>query len=111
MPRIPEPELQRLREEVVSSDLQTPEARQAIVNAHTSVRQRYKRVLTFTPQVEDGTRTPRFGIDYEIGDTVTARVKDQNSLLIDTTVRVYGADIEVDNQGMVRTNLTLVQEV
>ena len=102
---------QRLREEVVSSDLQTTEARQAIANAHTSIRQRYKRVLTFTPQVEDGTRTPRFGLDYEIGDTVTARVKDQNSLLIDTTVRVYGADIEVDNQGMIRTNLTLVQEV
>jgi hypothetical protein len=102
---------QRLREEVVSTDLQTNEARQAIANAHTSIRQRYKRVLTFTPQVEDGSRTPRFGLDYEIGDTVTARVKDQGSLLIDTTVRVYGADIEVDNQGMIRTNLTLVQEV
>ena len=102
---------QRLREEVVSSDLQTPAARTAIASAHTSVRQRYKRVLTFTPQVEDGSRTPRFGLDYKIGDTVTARVKDQNSLLIDATVRVYGADIEVDNQGMIRTNLTLVQEV
>ncbi len=102
---------QRLREEVVSTDLQTPAARQAIANAHTSIRQRYKRVLTFTPQVEDGSRTPRFGLDYEIGDAVTARVKDQGSLLIDATVRVYGADIEVDNQGMIRTNLTLVQEV
>lgn len=102
---------QRLREEVVSSDLQTNEARSAIATAHASVRQRYKRVLTFTPQVEDGSRTPRFGLDYEIGDTVTARVKDQGSLLIDTTVRVYGADIEIDAQGMIRTNLTLVQEV
>jgi hypothetical protein len=102
---------QRLREEVVSSDLQTADARQYLVNEHVKVRQRYKRVLTFTPQVEDGTRTPRFAVDYEIGDNVTARIKDQNVLLINTTVRVYGADIEVDDNGFVRTTLSLVQEV
>jgi hypothetical protein len=102
---------QRLREEVVSSDLQTKEARQQIVNAHTSIRKQYKRVLAFTPQVEDGERTPRFGVDYVVGDWIKARVQDYNSLLIDSTVRVYGADVELDNQGLVRTNLTLVQEV
>lgn len=102
---------QRAREEVVSSDLQTKEARQQLVDANVSIRQRYKRIFSFTPQVEDGSRTPRFGVDYEIGDWITARVQDYNSLSIDTTVRVYGADVEVDSQGFVRTTLTLVQEV
>lgn len=102
---------QRLREEVVSSDLPSINTRQALVDEHVRVRQRYKRVLTFTPQVEDGDRTPRFGADYEIGDTVTARIKDQGTLLINTTVRVYGADVELDNNGLVRTTLSLVQEV
>lgn len=102
---------QRLREEVVSSDLSSINTRQALVDEHVRVRQRYKRVLTFTPQVEDGSRTPRFGVDYEVGDTVTARIKDQGTLLINTAVRVYGADVEVDVNGLVRTTLSLVQEV
>jgi hypothetical protein len=102
---------QRAREEVVSSDLQSDTARQQIVDAHVSVRQRYKRVFSFIPQVEDGSRTPQFGADYVIGDWVTARVQDYNNLSIDSTVRVYGADVEVDQNGFVRTTLTLVQEV
>lgn len=101
----------RLREEVIQSDLVAAGLRQRLTSEHINIRKRYRRVFTFTPQVEDGTRTPRFGIDYNIGDYVVGRVRDKGVLLLAGIVRVYGANVEVDENGMTKTTLTLVQEV
>lgn len=101
----------RQREEVVSSDLVSQSLRQQLMNEHVSVRKQYRRVFTFVPQIEDGTRTPRFSVDYDIGDYVEGRVRDEGLLLLQGAVRVYGADVEVSNEGQIKTTLTLVQEV
>jgi hypothetical protein len=100
----------RTREDLISSDLIDSAARKVLASEHVRIRKYYKIVLSFTPQVEDGSRTPKFGVDYDIGDTVTARIKDQGVLMINSTVRIYGADIELDQNGLASTNLILVKE-
>lgn len=101
----------RLREEVIQSDLVAAGLRQRLASEHINIRKQYRQVFTFTPQVEDGTRTPRFGIDYDIGDYIVGRIRDKNVLLLAGIVRVYGANIEIDDNGMTKTTLTLVQEI
>lgn len=101
----------RRREELISSELVSLELRKLLVTEHVNIRKQYRRIFTFVPQIEDGTRTPRFGVDYDIGDYIEGRVRDDNILLLAGAVRVYGADIEVSNEGQVKTTLTLVQEV
>lgn len=101
----------RMREEVISTDIVAESLRQNLANEHVAVRKSFRRVFTFVPQIEDGTRTPRFGVDYKIGDYVEGRVRDNEILLLAGAVRVYGADIEVSNEGQVKTTLTVVQEV
>jgi hypothetical protein len=101
----------RLREAVVANDLTDYTFRQQLAENHVFVREVPRRIFTFVPNVEDGDRTPRFGIDFNIGDFVTGRVMDQGTLTLAALVRVYGAEVQVDVNGQIKTTLTLVQEV
>ena len=100
----------RTREDLIPSELIQDAARKLLAAEHVRIRKYFKVVLSFTPQVEDGTRTPKFGPDYDIGDTVTARIQDDGVLMINASVRIYGADIEIDQNGLASTNLILVKE-
>jgi hypothetical protein len=49
-------------------------------------------------------------MDYDVGDMLRGRVNDQNLLLLDGVVRVYKAEISLDDTGVEEVKLTTVDE-
>lgn len=97
-------------EGVVPGDLVVPELRQALVNEHVAIRARPREVFTFTPTTRSGYE---FGVDYGVGDIVTARVKKRigdldESVRFNGLVRVYGASFDIDDNGQAAAGLTLI---
>lgn len=100
-----------LREEVVPSDLNSDTLRTWIAGEHILVRKKPRKQFVIQPSIDDDTgRVPEFLVDYTTGDTIRGRVRDGELLLLDATVRVYGAKIEPDDEGLERVSLTLVNE-
>lgn len=101
------------REEVVPHDLGDPEGdfRQMLTDEHIRIRKNPKQIFLIQPAYDDGTgRVPSFLKDYNIGDLVEGRVKDQDLLMLDAWVRVYGAEVSLDDQGAEEITLALVNE-
>lgn len=83
----------------------------ALVNDIVAVRKKPREIFKIDPASDDGSgRVPVFGVDFTTGDTIRGRVKDQGVLLLDANVRVYGAEINIVDEGMPTTTLTLVNE-
>lgn len=99
------------REEVIEADLADADLRQLLVDEHVAVRTGPRNVFVFQPHVNDDTgRVPSFLEDYDIGDIIRGRVNDSNLVVLDGLVRVYGAVVELDDEGTEAVTLTLVDE-
>jgi hypothetical protein len=64
--------------------------------AASLLRPQLSQSITFTPEP---TRSPVPFVDYDVGDTIAVRVS-QDSLVVDTTVRVLAIEIELDENGV-----------
>lgn len=99
------------REDIIQNDLVDEQLRQKLVQEHVDVRKNPRHIYQIQPHIDDGTgRVPAALIDYDVGDIITARVKDSNILLLDGTVRVYGMDISIDISGLEELTLTVIDE-
>lgn len=101
------------REDIIESDLGDAGGtlRQALTDEAVAVRKNPKNVFLIQPASDDGTgRVPTYLTDYDIGDIVEGRVLDQETLLLDALVRVYGVQIELDDLGNEQITLGLVDE-
>lgn len=80
---------------------------QEVVNVRKSPR----RVLAMTSDIDDGTgRVPRFGYDYWLGDTVTARAVVSDDIIFNGNVRVYSVEVSINNNGTSTYTPILVDE-
>jgi hypothetical protein len=99
------------REYVIDTELVDTNMRDTLINEHVTVRRFPRQVYTFNPHVNDGTgRVPDVLMDYDVGDMLRGRVNDQNLLLLDGVVRVYKAEISLDDTGVEEVKLTTVDE-
>jgi len=116
-----------LYETVVAADLQTSDLRTKLVQEHVRVRKMPRRVISFTPIAEAPDiplaerRVPRLFADYQLGDVVTFRaverfpITDTAGTIIgsseqktaDLRMRVFGAELTLDDNGIAQTRLTL----
>lgn len=77
------------------------------------VRNKPRRVLAMTSDIDDGTgRVPLFGRnkDYWLGDTITARAYANNESLFNGKVRVYGCEVALNDAGTATYTPILLQE-
>lgn len=100
-----------LMEDVADLALEDQTMRNQLVTEHVNVRKNPRRTVTFIPvPVDDTTRVPQFGEDYEIGDTVTARASVHASQRFNGEFRVYGTALTLDDNGVETPQLTLTDE-
>lgn len=75
------------------------------------VRKNPRYVVGMTLDRDDGTgRVPKFGTDFNLGDTATARAVMNNVTLFNGTVRIYQVRIEVDEAGAAIVTPVLLDE-
>jgi hypothetical protein len=101
-------------EAVVLSDLTVDDLRRKLVQEHVRVRAQPRQVITFTPVREDtegGTPVPKFKQDYDLGDIVIFRAAnaETGTVRLDGAFRVYGVDLQIDDQGAEQPTLSLVE--
>jgi hypothetical protein len=102
-----------LYEDVATAQLFNGALRQSLVDSHVQLRQRPRRVITFQPQDYDPSNpgsTPRFGIDYGLGDVVRARAEDEWGVWFDAYFRVYGWTSKPTAEGLETGDLLLVAD-
>lgn len=97
-----------LMEALAQADIIDNGLRQQLVNEHVRVRAQPRKVIEFTPHLDDGThRVPTYGTDYAIGDSVHARAVFNHITRFDVLMRVWAASFNLDNEGMETITLTL----
>lgn len=101
------------RYEVVvgAEDVTTTASRDALLADTVNTRGRPRRVLSFSPDFDDQTgRVPAYGTDYQIGDTVRARVLWNGVSLVDGMIRLYRMQFDIDSNNTETLTPTVVDE-
>lgn len=76
-----------------------------------AVRKNKRQVLSMTSDIDDHTgRVPVFGVDYGLGDTVTANAVVEGAKLFSGLVRVYAVEVSLNDAGTATYTPILVQE-
>jgi hypothetical protein len=101
----------KLLEDLAQADLLDGTLRQRLVDEHVRVRKSPREVITFEPHLPDQFgRVPQYRTDFTVGDTIRARAKFGSSLRFDAMMRVWGVAFEINDEGSIKTILTLAQE-
>jgi hypothetical protein len=100
----------KLMEDIAEADLVDATLRQQLVNEHVAVRSYPRQSINFTPVNSLHDTVPRFGEDFDIGDTVEGRAVYKNTVRFDALARVWGATFQIDNNGAETMTLQLSEE-
>jgi hypothetical protein len=119
-----------LYEDVIAGDVVTQDLRDKLIQNAVRLRKIPRRVISFTPVAEDSSapiadrRVPRLFADYNVGDTVRFRAVERFPLFdtlgtvldtvpvqtVDLLMRVFVAQVDLDDNGVASTSLTLVND-
>jgi hypothetical protein len=118
-----------LLEALVDSDLADNNLRKELAEQHILVRKMPRRIISFSPipeetATESERRVPRLFAEFKIGDFVPFRAIEpievldeegniagyEDRIVVDATFRVYGATVNIDDNGVSMVDLTLVEE-
>ena len=95
-------------EAIIPTDLVTDTARTTLCTEHVAVRKQARQRIDFVP----GDAAPVYGVHYAVGDTVTARAEHPaNTIRFNSTFRVYGVSVTIDDNGREAINLTLIADL
>lgn len=98
-------------EDVLSlPDITDSTMRTQIVTEHTTVRGFPRKILRITPHIDPGAtgRVPQPFVDYNIGDTIYAKIIANGSIRFQGAARVYGININIEAEtGFERVELVL----
>jgi hypothetical protein len=99
-----------VREEVLQSTLTDNALRQALLDEHIAVRAEPRTIFEIKPAHDDGTgRVPAPFEEYDVGDTITTRIREANGNIILTgDVRVWGFEVDLSEEGLEGVTLTLI---
>lgn len=109
------------REGVIPGDVADDALRLKLVQEHVAVRKNPRETIVIgAPRAGDlaelakqGIHVPQspiFGVDYDVGDVVPFRASVDGQTRFDGLVRVYGADLAIDNNGREYPTLTVTPE-
>lgn len=119
-----------LHEATVPADLVTADLRNRLVQENVRVRKVPRRVISFTPSAEDQAKSidqrrgQRLFVDFNVGDVIPFRAVEQFDITgtdgtvigqnevqtADLLMRVYAAELDIDDQGVATPTLTLVSD-
>lgn len=98
-------------EDVLSlPDITDATMRTQIVTEHTTVRGYPRRIIRITPHIDPGVtgRVPQPFVDYDVGDTVYAKIIANGSTRFQGAARVYGINVNIEAAtGFERVELVL----
>jgi len=115
-------------EDVISADLSVDQLRTRLVQEHAALRSRPKQTVTFKPTPDyavAGQAMPRLFTDFAVGDAVpfraVERVETRNAATgavtgytklteIAGTLRVYAAELSIDDDGAEQPEFTLIDD-
>lgn len=80
----------------------------ALAAAHVAIRRKPRQIWSLTPFAK---KAPKYGVDYVVGDLVSARIVARGRTLLSGTVRIWGVDIEIDELGNERPTLKLTSDL
>lgn len=94
--------------DVVQGDFSDNAMRQSLVDEHATVRGNPRTLVKITPHIDPGDtgRVPEPWVDYFPGDTITARLAPNGTVMFSGALRVYATKITFDG-GFERTELIL----
>lgn len=96
------------REDVLSfGDITVAGLLDALASQHVAVRKDPRQLVSLAPLT---TAAPKYGVDYQLGDRLSARVVVNRRTRVDGAARVWGADITIDELGNETPTLRLVPE-
>lgn len=97
--------------DVAQANLISASSRTALTQDHVAVRKEPRRLIEFLPHIDPAStgRLPQYGIDYGLGDTVQARIVYDGSIRLNASVRVWGVSFAIDNEGIEKVTLQLVE--
>lgn len=95
----------KLREGVVSGDLTVDAFRKTLCNEHVRIRRnpREQIIIELASNIEYD-----YGVDYGVGDIVTARAKVNDVMRFDATFRIYAVNFDIDENGNEAVSLTVI---
>ena len=98
--------------DVVQTDITDTTLQYQLADEHVKVRKNPRVTLNITPHIDPQTtgRLPEFGVDYNVGDTITARARYNGSTRFDAQMRVRGVVFDIDDKGTETISLTLTEE-
>lgn len=86
--------------EVISlTDVKDQDLLAAIANAEVAVKKNPKVIIEFIPLIDVDGSTPELFSEYEIGDKIFLNAKYKGVEIQEQAIRVFGANIEIDNNG------------
>lgn len=92
-------------EDVISyGDISDVALLDALAAAHVAIRKRPRIVAALTPFAK---LTPRYGVDYQLGDIVNGRIYAGGKDRLSGQVRIWNADIAIDDNGGEQATLSL----
>lgn len=98
-----------LLQDVIREQLNVTAMRQELANEHLEIRRRPRELITVSPGT-DMSGAPVFGRDYFLGDLAPFHAVRRGRTEIDATVRVYGVNRALSDDGQLTDSPVLVPE-
>lgn len=109
--QVPAAETWNIREGMVPINVLNNAMRQQITSETVFVREKPRQTVVFQPVSDvtggEGIRVPVFGVDYDIGDSVKARIVYEGRTHLEGYSRVWGVSFTNDANGKETQSLTL----
>lgn len=94
------------RTRYVTADFEAYALRAQLAAEHVLYRKQPRRVLEITPVMQDENGVvPEPFTDYEVGDTVPARIIDEDVTVVNGSVRVYGFEVTINKEGQEKVTI------
>ena len=97
----------RTEELITPSDVSVSSLLGALATAHLAVRKQPRRTLTLT--LGRTSRTPAYGVEWDYGDVVNARVEAMGKPRVDGFIRVWNVEVGFSDDGVETITPTLVE--
>lgn len=94
-----------LYQDIVQSDVTSIGLRTVLAQEYVAVRKQARQQITLTPSVDN---PQDYNVDYQVGDTVTARAYVNGQYRFNGSARVYGVSITLDQNDAETVAITLI---
>lgn len=101
----------KMMEIVLTEEVYDSVSRAGLIQEHVTVRKNPRQTITITPHIDPQVtgKLPQYGLDYDVGDAVRARIMYREVPRFDGYLRIFGVSFDLDSNGVERTTLTTME--